>query len=558
MWKSWVGAAALVCAPALCAAQEASLVLRHGRVWTEDPARPEAESIAILGNRILAVGADADVRAHIGRTTRVVELRGRRVTPGFNDSHVHFLYGGLMLIGVKLDQARSREQFRDLLAEYAKTRQPGDWIEKGNWDHQNWPGATLPDRALVDAVTPDNPVLVNRIDGHMYLANSRALKLAGIDRHTPDPVGGVIERDAAGEPTGILKDAAVDLVQRVIPPPGTATLDAAMDAAMAEAARHGVTSVQNMAEDDVDPTGERDLREFQRYATKGKLTVRIYASRGLAHVDAFADLGLEKGFGSDRLRTGVLKSFADGAIGSMTAWMYRPFEGTANAGLPSASLADPAAMQARFQAADRAGLQVATHAIGDRAISRVLDLYEAVEQADGAKDRRFRIEHVQHLAPADAPRFARLGVIASMQPYHAIDDGRWAEKVLGHERSRTSYAWRTLLDAGAELAFGSDWPVAPLDPIMGLYAAATRATLDGQRPQGWIPEQRITVREALHAYTVGSARAEFQEGAKGSLAPGKLADLVVLSGDVLALPPAELAKVQVDLTVFDGQVLYRR
>jgi hypothetical protein len=331
-----------------------------------------------------------------------------------------------------------------------------------------------------------------------------------------------------------------------------------MRAAMHEAASHGVTSVHNLWDSTSDTFSAVRLREFQKFARRGELTVRIYHANPLPEWQSLASAGVQAGFGSPLLRIGNLKSFADGALGSETAWMDAPFaDRPGYSGLASADLADSAAYYASIKGADRAGLQVSIHAIGDRAIHTILDLFERAEKENGAADRRFRIEHVQHLRPADAPRFAALGVIASMQPYHAIDDGRWAEKELGPVRIQSSYAWRTLLDHGAVLAFGSDWPVAPLDPLMGIYAAVTRRTLDGKNPDGWVPRERITVAEAVHAYTVGSAFAEYQEQIKGSLEPGKLADLVVLTEDIFHVAPANLDRARAYMTVFDGTVIYR-
>jgi predicted amidohydrolase YtcJ len=391
----------------------------------------------------------------------------------------------------------------------------------------------------------------------MALANAYAMKLAGLDRNTKDIPGGEILRDAAGNPTGILKDAATALVERVMPPLSGEEFDAGMRAAMQEAARHGVTSVQNMADSSTDTATAPKMREFQKFVHSGALTVRIYDAIPLREWKSLASEGVQADFGNPLLRIGNLKSFADGALGSTTAWMEAPFAGLpGNSGLAGADLIDAAKIYSDIRGADQAGLQVSIHAIGDRAIHTILDLFERAEHDDGAADRRFRIEHVQHLRPDDIARFAPLGVVASMQPYHAIDDGRWAEKLLGPERIKSSYAWRSLLDHGAVLAFGSDWPVAPLDPLMGIYAATTRRTLDGKNPQGWVPEQRITVAEAVHAYTVGSAFAEHQETVKGSLEAGKLADLVVLSDDIFHIAPTEIEKVRVSMTVFNGAVIY--
>ena len=540
-------------------AQQATLALINGKVWTENPAQPQAQAVAVDGAVILAVGDTSTIRALIGAKTRVIDLHGRRVTPGFNDAHVHFVMGGDGAASVQLGDAASADEFRKRVGAFAKTRPKGAWLRNGFWDHQRWSPADLPTHQLIDDVTPDNPVLLWRMDGHTALANAAALRAAGIDATTPDPAGGEIVRDARGVPTGILKDSATDLVGKVMPPLTPDEMDAAVTAAMAEAARHGVTSVQNMVLTPADPRGPDDIREFRKLERQGRLTVRIYAAVSLRGWKPLAQSGITAPFGDPLLRIGSLKTFADGALGSMTAWMDAPFVGHPdNLGLASVDLQHPDEMYAALKGADKAGLQLVIHAIGTRANHAILDFYERLEADNGPKDRRPRIEHAQHLRPDDIPRFAKLGVIASMQPYHAIDDGRWATGVIGPERSRYSYAWRSLLDNGAVLAFGSDWPVAPLDPLAGIYAATTRATFDGKNPDGWVPEQRITVGQAVHAYTVGSAYAEFQDKVKGSIEPGKLADLAVLSDDIFAIPPADIAKTRVDITVFDGRVIYQR
>jgi len=532
-------------------AQPASLIARNGKIWTG--AGPDVSAIAVANGRILAIGSDAEISRLAGPATRIIDLAGRRVVPGFNDAHVHFFSGGRSLAGVQLRDARSKEEFRDRIAAFARSIPKGRWILEGNWDHENWTPAELPTRALIDAVTPDNPVFVQRLDGHMSLANTVALKLAGVTRATPDPPGGTIVRDAAGEPTGVLKDAAADAVDRVIPAPGRAELEEAVQAAMRYAAAQGVTSVQDMS---ADPAL---LRLYQDLVRAGRLTVRISAHQPLSTWRRLADEGVESGFGSELLRIGGLKGFADGSLGSTTAWFYQPYLDAPNTtGLASADLADEASMQAKITAADRAGLHIAIHAIGDRANDRVLDMFATAAKANGPRDRRFRIEHAQHLRPETIRRFADLHVVASMQPYHAIDDGRWAAKRLDAERLKGTYAFKSLLDAGVTLAFGSDWFVAPMEPLMGIYAAATRRTLDGKNPGGWIPEQKITVAQAVRAYTWGSAYASFDEKVKGTLVPGYLADFVVLSRDIFAIDPVEIERTKVDITVFDGRVVFER
>ena len=548
----------IACGGSVAYAQNATLILTNGKIWTENPQQPQAEAIAIERGRVAAVGTSADMRKLAGPHCQMIDLKGRRVVPGFNDAHVHFLSGGSALSGVQLVNAGSQAELRQRIADYARKLGKGAWIRDGSWDETLWTPAVLPTHQLIDEVTPDNPVMVWRVDGHAVLVNATVMKLAGIDRNTRDVKGGEIVRDAAGNPTGVFRDQATGLVERIVPPLSAAELDAAMTAALQEAARHGVTSVQNLVDTPTEQDTATKLREFQKFARAGLLSVRIYDSGALRSWKDFAAIGIQAGFGDPLLRTGNLKAFADGSLGSETAWMTAPYaDDPRNHGLASGDLEDPVAMYGFIQGADKAGLQVSVHAIGDRAIHEVLDLMERAEKEDGALDRRFRIEHVQHLAAGDVGRFAPLGVIASMQPYHAIDDGRFAQQRIGAERLQLSYAWRSLLDSGVVLAFGSDWPVAPLDPLMGIYAATTRRTLDGKNPQGWVPAQRITVAEAVHAYTVGSAFAEHQEGAKGSLEPGKLADLVVLSGDIFAIPPEEIEKVRVHLTVFNGSVIYR-
>lgn len=540
-------------------AQNSTLILVNAKVWTENPAQPTAQAVALDGSRILAVGDNASIRKLAAPDTHIIDLRGRLLLPGFNDAHVHFLQGGASLIAIPLRDSTSQADFRDRIARFAKTLPPGAWISDGVWDHQSWNPPVPPNRQLVDAASGDHPLFLWRIDGHMALANSLALKLAGIDRNTKDVPGGEIERDKYGNPTGILKDAATALVERIMPPPPPAEQDRAMEAAMRNAAEHGVTSVQNMADSSEDRSQPDVFREFQKFERAGKLTVRIYEAEPVRDFANLANAGVVAPFGNPSLRIGNLKAFADGALGSETAWMDEPFANHPGySGIASPDLLKIDQFYDEMRRADKAGLQISIHAIGDRANRTILDLYARLEKDNGPADRRPRIEHAQHLHPSDIPRFAKLGVIASMQPYHAIDDGRWAEAELGLERLKSSYAWKSLLDSGATLAFGSDWPVAPLDPVMGIYAAATRRTLDGKNPNGWIPEQRITVAQAVHAYTMGSAYAEHQEKVKGSIEPGKLADLIVLSADIFTIPPESIEKTKVDLTIFDGKIIYQR
>jgi predicted amidohydrolase YtcJ len=529
------------------------VILINGKVWTVNPQQPEAEAVAISANRIIAVGTSGEISALRQPHTKVIDLQGRRALPGFNDAHVHFFSGGLGLASIQLRDAKSQTEFRQRIADFAAKTPKGQWILEGNWDHENWSPAELPSRQLIDPVTGDTPVFVSRLDGHMALANSAALRLAGVDKNTKDVPGGVIVRDADGNPTGILKDAAEGLVYRVIPGPNVHQIEEALLAAQKYVIANGVTSVQDMS------AGPDVFRAYQALLRSGQLHVRVSGHQPLNEWKNLAQSGIQADFGSDVLHMGGLKGFADGSLGSTTALLFAPYNDAPNtSGIPSDELVNPAKIGKDISDADAAGLQIAIHAIGDKANNIILNYYEKLVAEHGERDRRSRIEHAQHLIAADIPRFGRLHVIASMQPYHLLDDGHWAEKRIGPERAKSSYAFRSLLDTGATLAFGSDWPVAPAVPLMGIYAAVTRRTLDGERPNGWIPEQKISVAEAVRAYTTGSAFASFDEKKKGSLEVGKLADIVVLSDDIFTISPVDIAKTHVDLTIFDGQVVYER
>jgi predicted amidohydrolase YtcJ len=526
------------------ASSGASLAIVNARVWTADSARPWAEAVAVNGDTIVAVGSSAEIRKL--DAARVVDAKGGMVTPGFIDAHVHFVTGGFRLSSVQLRDAKTPEEFVRRVREFAATVPAGTWITGGDWDHEQWGGA-LPERSWIDSITPEHPVWVNRLDGHMALANSAALRAAAVTRETRDVAGGEIVRDASREPTGILKDNAQSLVDRVIPEAPVVLQDRALDTAMTYVASHGVTSVHNMG-------SWWELAIFERARAAGRLRTRIYAAVPLASWEQLRDTVQARGTGDEWLRIGALKGFVDGSLGSHTAAMLEPFTDAPNdRGL---FVNTPEDLYRWTSGADKAGLHVMIHAIGDRAIRTLLDAYERVARENGPRDRRFRMEHAQHIAPSDIARFAALGVIASMQPYHAIDDGRWADKVIGAERAKGTYAFRSLLDAGATLAFGSDWFVAPPTPLEGIYAAVTRRTLDDRNPGGWVPEQKITVEEALRAYTTGSAFASFDEARKGVLKPGKLADLVLIDRDLTTIEPATIRDARVLMTVVGGRVAH--
>ena len=533
------------CSPEPPEQPAATLAITDARIWTGSPDQPWAEAMAVDGERILAIGANADIAPHIGDTTTVLD-GGALVVPGFIDTHVHFLDGGEALESVQLRDVTSREQFRQRFADYVTTIEPGEWILGGTWDHEAW-GGELPTRDWIDDVTPENPVFVSRLDGHMALANSLALSTAGVDADSPDVDGGEIVRDATGRLTGVLKDNAMTPVFTAIPPASATRRDRQLQVALEYLAANGVTTVHDMG-------GFDAVEVFRRAHERKALTVRVSAAVPLAEWQKLQADVAANGRGDEWLTTGVLKGFMDGSLGSHTAAMLEPFtDAPDDRGMLINSLDD---MRNWIEGADQAGLHVVVHAIGDKAIRDLLDIYLDVVDENGSRDRRFRMEHAQHIHPDDVPRFAAQAVIASMQPYHAIDDGRWAERVIGPERAKTTYAFRSLIDSGARLAFGSDWYVAPASPILGIHAAVTRQTIDGANPDGWVPEQKITVEAALRAYTVEGAYASFDEDNRGMLRPGMLADFVVLDRDLTTIDVNDIAATQVLRTVVGGRTVY--
>ncbi len=523
-----------------------SLAIVNARVWTGDARRPWADAVAVDGAHIAAVGSSAEIRKLAGAGARVIDAHGAMVVPGFIDAHVHFIEGGFALQSVKLRDAGTKAEFIQRIGDFAKTIPAGVWIMNGDWDHENW-GGELPTRQWIDAVTPNNPVWINRLDGHMSLANSAALKAAGVTRDVKDVDGGTIVRDPSGEPTGIFKDNAMGIIGRAVPSESREMTDRALRTAMQHVNEQGVVAVHHMG-------GWGDLAAFERAHAAGTLTTRIYAAVPLSSWKRLADTVKARGHGDDWVRIGGLKGFVDGSIGSHTAAMLEPFTDAPNdRGLMVNSEAD---LYAWASAADKAGLQLLVHAIGDRAIRVQLDIFERVARENGPRDRRFRIEHAQHIAPADMARFGALGVIPSMQPYHAIDDGRWVDRVIGAERSKGTYAFKSLLDTKATLAFGSDWFVAPPTPLMGIYAAVTRRTLDDKRPGGWVPEQKITVEDALRAYTSGAAYAGYAEETRGVLKKGMLADITMIDRDLTTMAPETIRDAKIVRTIVNGKVVY--
>jgi hypothetical protein len=525
------------------------LALVNGKIHTVDRAVPLAEAVAICGERIAAVGRTDEIRKLAGPKTRIIDLAGRLVLPGFNDAHVHLVDGAEEIVGVDLRPAKDEREFARRLADHAAKLPKGRWILGGYWDHESWPSKELPTRQLVDRAVPNHPVFVQRLDGHMAVANSLAISLAGVTKATQSPEGGAIVRDGSGEPAGVFKDNAMELIARAIPPPSDDDVRERVRAALKHAASLGVTTIQDMT------ASATELRAYQALLAAGELTARIYSIQNHG-IEGARQTGVTTGFGNDWIRIGGIKLFADGSMGSGTAAFFEPY-----ADDPSTSgllIQEPAALEKAMFEADRAGFQLIVHAIGDRANAIVLDILEKLVRERGSRDRRPRIEHSQVVRDADKARYRKAGVVASIQPSHCIDDMRWAETRIGKTRSAIAYDFKSFVDAGAQVAFGTDWYVEPLDPMLGLYAAVTRQFPDGTPPDGWFPEERLDLSRAIEFYTLGSAYAEFAEDRKGSLAVGKLADLVVLSKDLSSIPAREILTTRPVMTVVGGRVVFEQ
>lgn len=533
----------------------ADAIYFNARIWTGEAEKPQADALAVWQGKILAIGEREAILQLAGPRTERHDLQGRRVLPGFHDSHAHFLGGGLQLARVDLKDAPDEAEFGRRLRAFDQALPRERWMLGGKWDHELTFKGTLPNAQTLDRYVKDRPVYLQRYDGHMGLANTAALKIAGINENTPDPPGGVIDRlPGTRIPSGILRDQAQQLILEHLPAPTDEEIREAIHAAMKAASRHGITTIQDMDGNDP-PSRARMLRILHSLAQQGRLTVRLNIHWPIARWKELETVGITTDFGNDLIRLGGVKGFMDGSLGASTARMFEPY--LADPQNRGVFVTDPATMRNWVRAADQAGLLVAIHAIGDEANSQMLDIFSGIAREKGSPACRFRIEHAQHLRPADYPRFSAGGVIASMQPYHVIDDGRWAENRIGAKRCASSYAFRSLLDAGAILAFGSDWPVAPLNPLLGIDAAVNRRTLDGKHPHGWFPEQAITVTEAIKAYTLGSAYAARQEHDRGTLATGKYADFVVLDRD--PMDPAQkdhLSRIRVLRTVLGGRTVF--
>ncbi len=589
----WVGGVA-----AAAAAQPADLVLLNGRVYTVDPARPWAEAVAVAGDRILAVGSTAEVARLAGPATRRIDLGGAFVSPGFHDAHVHIDATGALLVGVNLLDVHDAAQFAERIRAAAARLPKGSWITRGDWGaYEQWaPGSPgqpggpgragagpfLPDRSYIDPITPDHPVFVNRFDRSVYFANARALEAAGIDERTVPPPGGEIVKDAQGRLTGLLRGAAADLVRRVIPPISFEQRLVHLRAVLQEARESGVTSLQDL-------TSAPQLRAYQALRQRGELTARILLRPPLGEVAHVAALGVTRGFGDDWLKFIGYKAWVDGIMGNSSALFFEPYrhdpgnkgfprhimfpEGTEGAALtmrPTQRYTDFGVgnLERLLEQAVETGLPPHVHAIGDKGNRILLDLYEKVLTRHGLvdADHRWRVIHAQVVRPEDLPRFGALRLVAEVNPYHVADDMRWMEERIGPERAKGAYAFRSLKGAGAVLVFGSDSPGTNaaryyLNPVYGLYAAVTRQTLAGEPAGGWFPEERLTIEEAIDAYTRAPAWAAFEEDRKGTIAPGKLADLAVFDTNLVEVgrsAPRRLLEAKVLYTLVGGRVVYER
>jgi len=521
------------------------ILITHATIWN-DGKLLDFDAISVKNEYIVSIGKSDDLIKTASAQTRIINAQSGLICPGFIDAHVHFLQAGFNLSSVQLRDASTPQEFISRIKQFVSTVPKGSWITGGDWNHELW-GGQLPERGWIDSISTDHPIAINRLDGHMILCNSKAMALAGITDEVKNVAGGEIPRNAQNKVIGIFKDNAADLIFAKIPPVDSIAEDRALASAMKYVASHGITGIHHMG-------NFGDLETFRR--NKSKLTTRIYAATPLSQWNQLKSYIEKNGRGDSLLHWGMLKGFMDGSLGSHTAAMFEDF--TDKPGDKGFLINPLDSISKWIKDADQAGLHIAVHAIGDKAISDLIDQFKSVQAVNRQKDRRWRIEHTQHPRTVDIQRMADLQIIASMQPYHAIDDGCWAEKVLGSERIKTTYAFSSLIKAGVKLAFGSDWFVAPPVPLLGIYAAVTRQTLDGKNPGGWVPEEKISVDEALSAYTSGAAYAGFDHHHIGSIKPGYLADLVLLDQDIRQIEPDSIKQVKVLWTMMGGKFIYNR
>jgi predicted amidohydrolase YtcJ len=528
----------------------ADLILVNGKIVTLDPKNQAAEAVAVKDGRILAAGTTAEIRRYAGPATQVLDVKGKLVIPGLIDAHLHFASGGQSLASLTFRGVTSVEKVQEMIAARIQELPAGETVNGSEYDHTLFPGQKWPTKADLDKVAPANAVVIHRVDGHSVWVNSEALRQSGITQDTKSPFGGEIVKDpATGEPTGILKEAASGLV-KVKPSSKPSSLKDDIERGLVYAAKLGLTGIHTSA-------SLQELEIFRQLRAEGKLTLRVYAWLPIDNLDRYIKLGIKQGQGDEMVRVGFEKAFIDGTLGSGTALMFEPFtDDPTKTGLPQYK---EEAYYALIEKAHRNGYQTGTHAIGDKGVNWVLNAIERAEKKFGAKDLRHRIEHAQIVIPADVKRFKQLGVIASMQPTHCTTDMRFCEIRIGKERSKNAYIWKTLLDAGAPMAFGTDWPVEPLDPMRGLYSAVTRKNIEGGFPEGgWFPDERLTMAEALRLYTLGSAYASFEEKIKGSIEAGKLADFTVLSRDIFRVDPKDILTTEPLYTILGGKIVFQR
>ena len=522
----------------------ADTIFINSTIWTGNPKNEYAEAFAIKADTIFSIGSLTEIEKLKNSSTKIIDLQNKFVFPGFIDSHVHLLMGGNALLSVELRDAKTKEIFIDRIAKHTKKLSKNEWIVEGNWDHTLW-GGELPTKEWIDEFTSENPVAVYRLDGHMILANSAALKIAGIDKNTQEVENGEIVRHKDGTPTGILKSKAMYLVLNKIPELNNQKKEIAITKAQAYLLSQGITSIV-----DVDSLGGYQIVDKMR--KEGILNIRIYSADPLYKWNSISTENTDEKW----LKNGLLKGFVDGSLGSHTAAFTNEYSD--KKGYKGIFISDIEDIYNWGSKADKQNFQITVHAIGDKANSSLLDSYQKLIKQNGEKDRRLRIEHAQHLLQKDIERFAKLGVIASVQPYHAIDDGRWAEHLIGSERIQTTYAFKSLLDSKATVVFGSDWPVVPASPLLGIYAAVTRRTLDDKNPDGWIPSQKISILQALNAYTKDAAFATFNDDIKGTLEVGKLADFIILDKDLLKTDPTKIKNIKVLSTYVAGKKVFEK
>ena len=530
-----------------CCKEKVDRIYVNAKIWTGDTLNPSATVIAVKGEKIVYVGDDATKFT----SNETIDVQGKQLLPGFTDNHTHFLSAGYALSSVKLKDAMTKEEFIKRIADFCKSKPDDTWVMEGSWDHENW-GGELPSKEWIDSVTGDHPLFISRYDSHMAFANSKALKLAGIDKQTVAPLGGVIVKNKDGEPTGVVKDAAMTLVINAIPPPTNEQLDQYFDAAAKHAVERGVTNVTDMNS----YGGWSDLETYRRAWKTDRMILRMYSFVPLANWERMDSFVQKNGRGDDVLHWGGLKGYVDGSLGSTTAWFHQPYlDDPRTSGL---FITDTALLRKWVLGADKAGLHLAVHAIGDKANDFILSVYEEALKVNGERDRRSRVEHAQHVTKQTIDQFAKLGVIASMHPYHLYDDGIWAYKRLDTNRLKGTYAFKSMKDKGVKITFGSDWPVAPIDPVYGIYSAVTRITGDGKNPNGWYPNEKLSIEDALKAYTANNAYASFLDGKIGILKEGFFADFTILENNLFEVPKEKIKDIKAVRTVLKGKEVFLR